>query len=222
MTRRSTRTLLRCGAAAGPLFVATFLAEGALRPGYDPLRHPVSSLALGPRGWVHVANFATAGALYLAGAVGLARTRDDALCSRVGPVLVGAAAVGLLGSAAFPTDPVSGYPQGTPDVPAEPTPAGVVHDLSGVATFLGIPAAALVYARSQLRGGRPRWAACSGGTALTMLATFVGSGAAFNQAPSVVRVGGLLQRASIAIGFSWLTALCAAALVRREGPRTPA
>ena len=47
---RWTRRLLRCGLAAGPVFTATFLLEGATRDGYRPLRHPVSSLALGPRG----------------------------------------------------------------------------------------------------------------------------------------------------------------------------
>jgi hypothetical protein len=62
------RGLLRCGIAAGPLFTATFLAEGAARDGYRPLRHPVSSLALGPRGWIQTANFAVTGVLTLAGA----------------------------------------------------------------------------------------------------------------------------------------------------------
>ncbi len=48
-------------------------AEGAVRDGYRPLRHPVSSLALGPRGWIQAGNFAVAGTLFLAGAAGLAR-----------------------------------------------------------------------------------------------------------------------------------------------------
>jgi Protein of unknown function (DUF998) len=68
---RWTRGLLYCGLAAGPVFVTTFLAEGATRPGYRPSRHPVSSLALGPRGWVQTANFAVTGTLVLAGAAGL-------------------------------------------------------------------------------------------------------------------------------------------------------
>ncbi|MGH3184154.1 MAG: DUF998 domain-containing protein [Streptosporangiaceae bacterium] len=53
-----TRRLLYCGAAAGPLFVAVFVVEGARRAGYKPLRHPVSSLSLGPHGWVQVATSA--------------------------------------------------------------------------------------------------------------------------------------------------------------------
>ena len=49
---RWARGLLYCGLAAGPVFVTTFLAAGAARDGYRPSRHPVSSLALGPRGQV--------------------------------------------------------------------------------------------------------------------------------------------------------------------------
>jgi hypothetical protein len=41
-----TKTLLACGMIGAPLFILVFLAEGATRAGYDPLRHPVSSLAL--------------------------------------------------------------------------------------------------------------------------------------------------------------------------------
>ena len=110
-----TRRLLRCGIWAGPVFTATFLAEGAVRDGYRPLRHPVSSLALGPRGWVQTANFAVTGVLCLAGAAGLRRTGDRLAGSRAGPALVAAAGAGLIGAAVFRTDPVGGYPPGTPD-----------------------------------------------------------------------------------------------------------
>jgi hypothetical protein len=52
--------------AAGPVFAAVFLLEGAVRDGYRPLRHLVSSLALGPRGWIQAGNFAVTGTLFLA------------------------------------------------------------------------------------------------------------------------------------------------------------
>jgi hypothetical protein len=45
-----TRRPLACGVVAGPVFVTVFLFEGAVREGYRPLRHPVSSLAIGSRG----------------------------------------------------------------------------------------------------------------------------------------------------------------------------
>ena len=63
---RGTRGLLYCGLVAGPVFVTTFLAEGATRDGYRPSRHPVSSLALGPRGRVQAANFAVTATTMLA------------------------------------------------------------------------------------------------------------------------------------------------------------
>jgi hypothetical protein len=65
--------LVRCGVLAGPLFVAIFTAHGATLPGYRARRHPVSSLALGTRGWIQKANFLVAGCLYGAFAVGLWR-----------------------------------------------------------------------------------------------------------------------------------------------------
>jgi hypothetical protein len=68
-----TKTLLACGAIAGLLFVLVFLLEGATRANYDPLRHPVSSLALGDYGSVQSANFVVAGLLTLAFSVGLRR-----------------------------------------------------------------------------------------------------------------------------------------------------
>jgi hypothetical protein len=110
--------------AAGPVFVAVFLLEGAVREGYRPLRHPVSSLALGRRGWVQAGNFAVAGTLFLAGAAGLARAGDRAASSRAAPALIGAAGAGLIGSAVFSTDPVCGYPPGTPAAPTRPTRRG--------------------------------------------------------------------------------------------------
>jgi hypothetical protein len=89
---RWTRGLLYCGLAAGPVFVTIFLAEGATRDGYRPSRHPVSSLALGPRGRVQAANFAVTRPLVLAGAVGLGRAADPALSSRAERALVARAA----------------------------------------------------------------------------------------------------------------------------------
>ena len=124
-----TRRLLHCGVAAGPVFVAVSLLEGAVRDGYRPLRHPVSSLALGQRGRIQAGNFAMAGTLFLAGAAGLARAGDPA-ASRGAPALTGAAGAGLTGSAVFTTDPVSGYPPGTPDALTRPTRTRIAHNLA--------------------------------------------------------------------------------------------
>lgn len=213
-----SRELLGCGVVAGPLFVGSFLAQGATRDAYSPKRHPVSSLALGPRGWVQIANFAVTGGLYLCFAVGLSRTLGARIRTRLGPVLLGAGAVGMLGAAAFRTDPVSGYPPGTPDRPTRASTLGVLHDLFSVPTFLCIPAAGLAFGRAFLRVGERGWAAYSAASGLGMLAAFALASLGFSQqhgpaARHFVEIGGALQRASIAIGVAWLTSLAARALI---------
>src|SRR5580700_138809 len=80
-----TRRLLWCGVAAGPVFVTAFLLEGAVRDGYRPLRHPVSSLGLGSRGWIQAGNFTVTGTLFLAGAAGLTRAGEAVASSRAAP-----------------------------------------------------------------------------------------------------------------------------------------
>jgi hypothetical protein len=197
--------------------VAAFLSEGAVREGYSPLRHPVSSLALGSRGWIQTGNFAVAGTLLLAAATGLSRAGDRTVNGRTGPALVGAAGAGLLGAAAFRTDPVSGYPPGTPGALAHPSRTGTIHTLCAVPVFLGLPAAALTCGRRSWRAGQRRFGLYSAGTAVIMLAAAVLAGAGFGQSPRFVRLGGLFQRASIITGFAWLTALSARALRSAQG-----
>jgi hypothetical protein len=216
-----TRRLLRCGVAAGPVFVAVFLLEGAARDGYRPLRHPVSSLALGPRGWVQAGNFAVAGTLFLAAAAGLAHGGSPAASRRAVPVLIGAAGAGLIGSAVFTTDPVSGYPPGTPDALTQPSRTGTAHNLAAVPVFIGLPAAALACGWRSWRAGQHRFGLYSAGTAVTMLTTMALAGAGFGQSPRLVGLGGLFQRTSIITGFAWLTALSAQALRRTPPTAAP-
>ena len=216
-----TRSLLRCGLAAGPVFVAAFVVEGAVREGYSPLRHPVSSLAVGARGWIQAGNFTVTGTLLLAAAAGLSRADDPAVIGRAGPALIGSAGAGLLGSAAFATDPVSGYPPGTPDAIGHPSRSGTIHNLCGIPVFLGLPAAALTYGWRSWRTGQRGFGLYSAGTAVTMLATMALAAAGFGQSPRFVHLGGLFQRASIITGFAWLTALSVRALQRAPGHPTP-
>ncbi len=208
MATTGGRFALHCGVLAGPLFVATFTAHGAALPGYDVRRHPVSSLALGPHGWIQTANFVVAGCLYGALAVGLWRSGGRSRRNRLGAAMVGAAATGLMGAGTFTTDPVSGYPPGTPDaLPAYSGTSPALHDLLSVPTFLGLPAAAAVYAREFARSGATGWAWYSATTATAMVAAVGLASAAFNQAPALVANGGLYQRAAVGTGFAWLTTL---------------
>lgn len=197
---------------AGPLFMLTVLIAGATRAGYDPLRHPASSLALGPGGWVQTVNFLAAGVLTLCFAFGLRRTAGT---WRAVPVAIWG--ISLLGAGVFITDPVSGYPAGTPPLPDPPTTTGMLHDFLSLPGFIAILVAVLVLARGRGRA----WAAYSVATAAVFLAAFVLCDMGFAQVDGYVEVGGLFQRIAVGAGWGWLTIL-AYLTYSAAGPSDPA
>jgi len=202
-----TKTLLACGAIGGPLFVVTFVVEGATRADYDPLRHPVSSLALGNSGWTQDVNFIVTGLLMLAFAVGLRRAFRPPGGSTWGPLLVGAWAVGLLGAGVFVTDPVSGYPPGTPGRLSGYSWHGALHDLLSLTAFVALAAACFVFGRRFAAGGERGWATYSAVTGVVFAGAFILSSAGFGQAEGLVDLAGLFQRVAVTVGFGLLALL---------------
>jgi hypothetical protein len=198
-SRMVDQVLLVCGAIAGPLFTVVYLLAGALRRDYRPVRHPVSSLALGPVGWAQTGSFLLSGALTLAFAVGLWRAGTPP----AGAVLVGLWGVGLLGAGAFRTDPVRGYPPGTPDLLPRYTRLGALHDGFSLGGFLALALACVVLGL----GGPPGWAVYSVASGVLFAAAMVVAGAAFGSSPRLADVGGLVQRVAITIGWLWQTLL---------------
>jgi hypothetical protein len=93
-----------CGVLIGPFFISVFLIEGMLRPGYRPLRQPVSALAIGPRGWIQRVNFFITGFLALAYVPGLHAALAAYGNSWWPPVLVAIFGLGLIGAGIFVTD----------------------------------------------------------------------------------------------------------------------
>jgi hypothetical membrane protein len=202
-----TRTLFACGVIGGPLFVFVFLIEGATRAGYDPLRHPVSSLALGDWRWTQIANFVVAGLLTVAFAVGLRRAFRPPKGSTWGPLLVGVWAVGLLGAGIFVTEPVSGYPPGVTDRLSGYSWYGALHDLSSLTAFVALAAACFVFARRFAARGERGWAPYTVVTGVVFVGAFILSSAGFGRAEGLVELPGLLQRVAVIAGFGWLTLL---------------
>jgi Protein of unknown function (DUF998) len=127
---------------------------------------------------------------------------------------------GLLGAAAFVTDPVSGYPPRTPSPPANYTTLGALHDLLSILTFLGLPTAGFAFGRWFHRDGNRGWAIYSAGSGLVMLVFFGLASAAFSQVAVLVDFGGRFQRTAVTTGFAWLTALAIRILAKLPGART--
>ncbi|MBP2369685.1 DUF998 domain-containing protein [Pseudonocardia parietis] len=194
--------LLWAGALGSWLFVGTFLVDGLLRPGYRPVRHAVSALALGPRGPIQTANFLVCGAAVTAGAFVL----PAALGSVLPALAVGVFGVALIASGVFPMDPMRGYPPGAPDdTPATTSRRHDLHDQDGMVVFLALPVAAVIAAVVLPATG---WRWYSGITAAVLFAGFSAFGSAWERDDPRT---GLIQRAVIGVGWLWLGLLFASA-----------
>ena len=207
--KKSTQagTLLACGVIGPILFITVFLIEGATRPNYSPLRHPVSSLSYGDWGWMQRINFVITGLLIFAFAIGLRVVLRRVNGSTWGPLLIGLAGIGLIGAGFFVADPLNGYPPGTPLIPTERTLHGVLHDLFGIPVFLGLPIACFVFRRQFVRLGERRWMAYSTVNGVAMLTAFVLTSMGLNQVPGFAELAGLFQRLTVTIGLTWITLL---------------
>ncbi|WP_075765836.1 DUF998 domain-containing protein [Actinoalloteichus fjordicus] len=191
--------LLLCGVIGSSLFVVTFLIDGLTRPGYHPVRHPVSALALGSRGWVQAANFIVCGLLLAAAAVGILLATDN-------PLLAAAAGVfglSLVASGVFPMDPMRGYPPGTPDdTPSTTSRTHQWHDWAGAAVFVSLPITALI---ATLQSDELLLTVYSGATTAALVALSASFGQAWeNDSPRT----GLIQRAMIIVGWAWFAVFC--------------
>jgi hypothetical membrane protein len=192
---------------AGPLFFAIFLIAGALRPDYDPLRHPVSSLELGPTGWVQSLNFILTGTLVVLFGIGIRSTVRKLGGGRTVPILFMLVGAGLIGAGLFAPDPLSGYPPGTPPAAVSPSLQRVLHDLFSTPVFTALPAACIILARRFAKRRRIGWAIYSALSAAMMIILFVMSSIAFAQGSPLTPIGGLLQRLTLASAFLWMALL---------------
>jgi hypothetical protein len=214
---RTTAVLLWCGVVAGPLFVVAFLIEGATSPGYDPIRLPVSLLSVGAGGWRQIANFLVDGVLLFAFAAGMHRALADRRTpSRLGPLLLGIFAVGVIGAGVFSTDPAAGYPPRTP-IGGEPSLHSTLHDVVSLVVFVTLPVACLVFARDFAAWSDPAWARYSLVTGVVLAIVLVIMIAGFSGTSGFDRFAGAIQRAWIIVGWGWV-ALVAVHMLRTRTP----
>jgi len=198
-------TWRRWGGVAGMvgplLFVTTFLIEGWLRPGYDPLRMFVSELALGARGWIQSTNFLVYGVLLLLFARGIATEFMTGPASRAGPILLTLNGIRTIGVGLFVTDPA-----------AAPLQAmswhGALHLLLAVSAFVLWPLTCFVFYRrfridlawQPLAG----WTLCAGIATAVLSSLLIIETAPLASVPHAFNAWlGLIQRISIITFSAW-------------------
>src|SRR5262249_18277648 len=119
------RLWLTYGVTGTVLFPIIYLIEGATRPGYNAWQQAISTLSLGPGGWLQQANFIMCGLSVLWLACVWRQILKGDVCPRWYPIVRGIEGLGLIMIGLFSTDPAPGYPPGT--VAAATTPRGVIH-----------------------------------------------------------------------------------------------
>jgi hypothetical protein len=128
-------------------------------------------------------------------------------------------AIGFLGAGIFVTDPMNGYPPGTPGLPLEYSVSGRLHRLFSALVFLGLPLACAVFARLFARWGDRGWTVFSVVTSIGFVVMFVVTSAGFAQVEGLVNDAGLFQRITLTIGWTWLTLLAVYMLRAPSPPR---
>jgi hypothetical protein len=209
----STTWLLRSGVAAGVLVPAVLWADGATRSGYSLWHHGASQLGTGDRAWLQTINFVLGGALLGLFAIGLRRALRPGRGATWAPILVATAAAGLVVAGLVPTDPALGYPPGQPE---GLTAAGRLHQVAGLALFIGLSAAAFVLARRMGEVSRS-WVSYLRASGVLVIVFAFAAGIAYRldtlgiwqPAPA-----GLLEHLSLLAGFCWIIAV-AVWLLRR-------
>jgi hypothetical protein len=170
-TSSSTRTLLACGAVAGPLFIVVAFAQALTRGGYEFANHPLSLLSNGELGWVQILNFVLAGALFIACAIGMRHALDPDKGGTWAPRLFVVFGLGLIAGGVFVPDQAFGFPPGTASgMPDQISWHSVGHAIAFPVGFAALVASAFVMARRHLRLGERGWAALSLSVGVVVLA----------------------------------------------------
>lgn len=210
-TTAVTRSLLAYGVIAGPFYLVVGLAQALTRDGFDVAHHDLSLLANGPWGWIQVANLVLTGLMTIAAAVGVRRALGHRGSGSWGPRLVGLYGVALVAAGVFVADPMSGFPPGAPDRPADLSWHGLLHLISGALGFIVLVAACFALAGRRLGGGRAWWATYSRITGVIVLVGFAGVATGSS---SPVAVLGLWV--GVVAGWIWL-AMLSIQLYQRAG-----
>jgi hypothetical protein len=193
----TNKTLLRCGAIAGPIYVVAGFVQALTREGFELNKHAWSLLSNGDLGWVQITNFIVAGLLTVFGAIGLRRATGI----KAAPILIGIYGASLIGAGIFRADPAQGFPAGTPEV-APISWHGMVHFMLGGIGFLCLIAACFVMGQRFAREGKRGLAWFSRLAGVIFLGGFAGIASGSHGPTTLVFV------AAVVIVFSWLSTVC--------------
>ena len=210
-SRDRTGPLLTCGVVAGPIYVATSMAQALTRDGFVLHRHAWSQLAAGDWGWVQQTNLAVTGLLVAAFAYGLRRSLSAVRRVRRAATLLAVFGAGMFGAALFTADPALGFPVGTPADYRGVSWHGAGHMITASIGFLAVITATMVMARYFASQHDRTWTMWSLTAGIGFLGSFLGVSSTGSSAGVVAFTLGVVTV------FTWLATL--AVRIRHAPPR---
>ncbi len=158
MSSNRSKALLRCGMLAGPFYLAVALIQVRFREGFDIARHPLSVLArrtgrLDPDRELRDHRPDGASPRPLDSGARWRGSRASLTWFLAGFGLC------MIVAAIFPSDPMDGFPPGTPEgPPTSISTTGLVHFASGALGFACLAISCFIAARTMWRRRAPSFA----------------------------------------------------------------
>ncbi len=199
---RITQSLLGYGVIAGPIYVIVAAAQAFSRAGFDPTRHAVSQLANGQLGWIQIANFLVAGAMTVAGAIGVGRALKPGRLASWAAALLSGYGIGLVAAGILRADPSDGFPPGTPPGAGAMSWHGAGHFIAAGVGFACLVAAGFVVGAAFARRAWMGWAWFSRTTAVVFACSFVALASGSGGSVSI-----LAFTAAVVLAWAWLSAI---------------
>jgi len=203
------KSLILCGAIAGLFFTFSWLIQGVLRVGYNPLMAPVSSLAIGPLGWIQILTFFITGSLLILFAYGLLKEREkeEKGVSKWGPILIMICGIGLIGAGCFTTDTIQGYSDAKAIVDDYPSFSGTIHKLFAGLFFLGLPITCFIFTSYFAAKREVKLFAYSYRSGIFFIISFIFTLLGYSLSSGFQNYLGLFQRITLTIGMLWIISI---------------
>lgn len=198
-----TNSLLKCGVAAGPLYVIVGLIEILTRPGFDMRKHSLSLMSIGPMGWIHSTLFIVTGLLVILGAIGIRRAIKGEKAGTWAPIMLGLYGVGLIAAGLFIPDPMKGFPPGMPS--GTISTSGIMHLMSGMIGFIGLIAACFIFGKRYKALKDTQMGMFSVITGFIFLFSFIGIAGFSQMNETVATIVNLVFYFAVFLSWTWLS-----------------
>lgn len=202
-----TNALLKCGVAAGPLYVLVGIIEILTRSGFDVRKHSLSLMSIGSMGWIHILLFIITGLLVILGAVGIRRAIKGEKGGTWAPILLEVYGVSLIAAGLFVPDPMKGFPPGM--TYGTISTSGIMHLISGAVGFMGLITACFIFGKRFKQLKDTKMGMFSVITGFIFLISFIGiAGFSGSNSETVVMIVTLGFYFAVLLSWTWFSTIC--------------